>query len=389
MNIDLLFTTLAGDLAQMGQTVSPAEPGQEGQEFEDMLLQQSKAAQAKRKDEMNSKKPEKKEDPEKPEDTSTQEEEITEEGGELAAALVTSQPVVSFAVFNTGEIQASEEGNVVPEAAGLADAPQQLAENAPMADGNLNAVPEQQAQPEETGFQPQTIETQPEQQAPQQEAPAVQAEETQPELTVQQEEQPKVEARQTQAQPEEKSGEETQDAEMLPESRPLFQEVKAAPVKVGEAQQPVEVEKPEAPQQLAGQLAQAIDQGESMVRIQLNPANLGNLTIEIARDEAGVLTIVMHPETAKAAQLLQQHSGALIHALWDEGKPAVSVMVTMPEENQNAGMFLNPDGHNRQDQEEDDERKKRKSQNRTESVSAADFLSQLRLGLIDMENAKL
>ena len=126
-----------------------------------------------------------------------------------------------------------------------------------------------------------------------------------------------------------------------------------------------------------------------MVRIQLNPANLGNLTIEIARDEAGVLTIIMHPETAKAAQLLQQHSGALIHALWDEGKPAVSVMVAMPEENQNAGMFLNPDGHNRQDQEEDDERKKRKSQNQTESVSAADFLSQLRLGLIDMENAKL
>lgn len=389
MNIDLLFTALAGDIAQMGQTALPAEPGQEGQEFEDMLLQQSKAAQAKRKEELISKKPEKKEEPAKPEDKGAQEEEITEEGGELAAALVTSQPVVPLPVFNAGETKGAEESSVVLETNPLGNLPQQqVVENVPVAESDLDAMPKQQVQPEEAGLKQPVFEAQPEQ-AQEQKAPAMQTAEAQPELAVQQKEQPKAAVHHVQAQPEEKVSDEPQDVEVFQESRPLFREVKAAPVKVGEAQQPVEVEKPEAPQQIAGQIAQAIDQGQSTVRIQLNPANLGNLTIEIARSETGAITVIMQPETAKAANLLQQHSNALIHALWEEGKPAVTVAVTMPEENQNAGMFLNPDGHNRQGQEEDDERKKRKPQNRADGVNAADFLSQLRLGLVDMDNAKL
>ena len=44
--------------------------------------------------------------------------------------------------------------------------------------------------------------------------------------------------------------------------------------------------------------------------------------------------------------------------------------------------MMNPDGHNGQNREDEDDGKKKKQESRTEGVSAADFLSQLRLGLV-------
>lgn len=44
MNIDLLFPTLTGDLTQTAKA-NPADQGGSGQDFEDMLVQQSKAQQ--------------------------------------------------------------------------------------------------------------------------------------------------------------------------------------------------------------------------------------------------------------------------------------------------------------------------------------------------------
>ena len=104
MNIDLLFPTLTGDLTKLPQA-DPAGSDGTGQEFEDMLVQQSKAQQENSRPQ---KKAEDKKAPEKPEQKSTQEDEATEKGGELAAALVTSQPVVPIAAFEEAQVRSEE-----------------------------------------------------------------------------------------------------------------------------------------------------------------------------------------------------------------------------------------------------------------------------------------
>ena len=62
MNIDLLFPTLTGDLTKLPQA-DPAGSDGTGQEFEDMLVQQSKAQQENSRPQ---KKAEDKKAPEKP-----------------------------------------------------------------------------------------------------------------------------------------------------------------------------------------------------------------------------------------------------------------------------------------------------------------------------------
>ena len=119
-----------------------------------------------------------------------------------------------------------------------------------------------------------------------------------------------------------------------------------------------------------------------MVLVQLNPIELGSVTIELSRTAAGELTIVMNPDNARAANILNAHAENLIASLAEKGENVVSVHVNMPEDTENAGMMMDPDGHNGQNREDEDDGKKKKRESRTEGVSAADFLSQLRLGLI-------
>lgn len=391
MNIDLLFPALTGDLAQLGQAAQGTEPGQEGQEFEDMLLQQSKAAQAQRREEKPAKKPEEKKEPAKPQEKSTQDKEIAEKGGQLAAALVTSQPVVHFELLTaagtdtaitTGPLEGVASGLPVEVFEGFLEPEAAVEETGEV----LPQMPE--LQPE---VQPEAaVQVQPETAAVEEEAAApVVPQEAQTQEAPRMEEQPEVQVHRVQVENRDTSREETADENAFGESVPVFHDVKAAPVKVGEVHRPVDVEEPDAPQQLAGQITQALERGETTVQIQLNPANLGSVTVELTRDAAGQLSIWFHPETARAAAILQEHSGALLNTLHNSGEPAVIVAVATPEETENAGMFLNPDGKNRQDQEEDDdERKKRRTQPRTEGVSASDFLSQLRLGLVDAQSIR-
>ena len=386
MNIDVLFPAMTGDLAQLGQSAASADPGQEGQEFEDMLVQQSKASNAQRKEESNSKKPEEKQKPAKTEEKSTQEDEVAEEGGQLAAALVTSQPVVPFELVSVPEVQYTQEGAVILEAAPLEGVAEQPGEAPVPVAGVLDTAVQQPEQAVEFAPQQAAAEVQPEA-AAQQEAPMVEAQDAQPQVEAPQDGQVKVVASHTQPRQEAKPEEDAQEDHVFQESTPVFHDVKAAPVKVADVQRPVDVEEPEAPQQLANQVAQAIEQGESMVRIQLNPANLGSVTIELTRDAAGAITIMMHPETARAYSALSQTAHNLGAMLMEEGHFVSAIQVEMPEENQNPNMFMDPNGHNGQAKENEEERKK-KQQNKTEGVSAADFLSQLRLGLVGMDSAQ-
>ena len=376
MNIDLLFPTLTGDLTKLPQA-DPAGSDGTGQEFEDMLVQQSKAQQENSRPQ---KKAEDKKAPEKPEQKSTQEDEATEKGGELAAALVTSQPVVPIAAFEEAQVTVSEDGTVILEPAvveGIAQ--EQTAE----------IVETVEVQPEETEQQEQPVEAQFQQaaeaveEAPVEEQPKVEAEVTTVEAGARETGRP--EAAVQRSNEGERSQDEDMDADIGQQSQPVFRDVKAAPVKVGDARlthiEPEPVE-PQNAQQMAGVLSRAIQGGADMVRIQLNPANLGSVTIELTRDAAGVISIVMTPETARAAEILTQNSSSLMAALTEKGEFTASIAIVVPENNENAGMMMNPDGHNGNAQEDEEDGKKKKHDDRTEGVNAADFLSQLRLGLV-------
>lgn len=373
MNIDLLFPTLTGDLTKLPQA-DPAGSDGTGQEFEDMLVQQSKAQQENSRPQ---KKAEDKKAPEKPEQKSTQEDEATEKGGELAAALVTSQPVVPIAAFEEAQVTVSEDGTVILEPAvveGIAQ--EQTAE----------IVETVEVQPEETVQQEQPVEAQFQQaaeaveEAPVEEQPKVEAEVTTVEAGARETGRP--EAAVQRSNEGERSQDEDMDADIGQQSQPVFRDAKAAPVKVADVQRPVDAQEPQAPQQIANHVVDALEQGQNMVRIQLNPANLGSVTIELTRDAAGVISIVMTPETARAAEILTQNSSSLMMALTEKGEFTASIAIVVPENNENAGMMMNPDGHNGNAQEDEEDGKKKKHDDRTEGVNAADFLSQLRLGLV-------
>ncbi len=378
MNIDMLFPTLTVDMTKS----APADPmSSDGnaQEFEDMLVQQSKSQQENSRPQ---KKTEDKEAPEKPEQKSTQEDEAAEKGGELAATLVTSQPVVPITVFEEAEVKVAEDGTVILEPVSM----EGVAVEQP-AEGIVEAV---EVQPEEAAQQEQPVEGQFQEaagtvvEAPKEEQPkAVEGQKVQPETVAEGRDKPEVTVQK--AQPDSKPQDEEMDSNVEQESQPVFQDVKAVPVKVGDAhlvhfvQEPVE---PENSQQLAGLLSRAMQEGADMVLVQLNPIELGSVTIELSRTAAGELTIVMNPDNARAANILNAHAENLIASLAEKGENVVSVHVNMPEDTENAGMMMDPDGHNGQNREDEDDEKKKKRESRTEGVSAADFLSQLRLGLI-------
>lgn len=382
MNIDLLFPTLTGDLTQTAKA-NPADQGGSGQDFEDMLVQQSKAQQ--QENSRPQKKTEDKKAPEKPEqEKSTQEDEVPEEGGELAAALVTSQPVVPIAAFDAAQVVVGEDGTVILEPAAVEDAVQgQVMEAIETPEAQPEVIPQQEQENEEAIPQQETGVVQ---EAPKEEQPKVEGQNIREEVRVQDGDKPETTVQKAQQGDKPKDGE--MEANVEQQSQPVFQDVKAAPVKVGDVQRPVDVEEPQAPQQIAQNVLNALEQGQSVVRLQLNPANLGSVTIELSRDAAGQLTIVMNPETVRAANILTEHSSSLMATLANNGEFTVMISVTMPEDAENAGMMMNPDGHNGQNPEDEDDEKKKKRQPRTEGVNAADFLSQLRLGLVGAQGVE-
>ncbi len=96
MNLDLLIQGVAADIIHNVQTTVPGDSGSEEEDFEAMLLKQSQAAKPQRKEEAPKDKADGKQETEESQKNSTKGQETTEKGQEVAAALVTSQPVVPF-----------------------------------------------------------------------------------------------------------------------------------------------------------------------------------------------------------------------------------------------------------------------------------------------------
>ena len=182
------------------------------------------------------------------------------------------------------------------------------------------------------------------------------------------------------AQPRQEQDDDTEveliDVEQGPQR--VFHDVKAAPVKVGEVERPQETEEPEVVQQLDSQIGLAIERGDSMVTVRLNPENLGEVTIQITMKDNGILSVALNAKNDATRALLDRHSDNLQQLLSSRVRETVEVDVQRQSESQQNQNQQNYDGHNGHAQEDGQERRRRQQ----EPASSQDFMQQLRLGLI-------
>jgi len=160
----------------------------------------------------------------------------------------------------------------------------------------------------------------------------------------------------------------------------VFQDVKAPPVKVAENYRAVDTQEPEMDSKLANLIQDAAQNGVEKMQIQLSPENLGQITIDLARDAEGALEVVIRASNSKAAGLLSQHLDGLHTALQSYGSnQSVHVEVQRSQESPEQHMFqqADPDGRGQQQRQQQEKRQE------TED-SSEDFMQKLRLGLTSL-----
>lgn len=289
----------------------------------------------------------------------------------LAAVAMLQNPVVPV---EQTEIVPAEEIAVVPaegETPELAPISWNAAKDAGMTNDKVRVIPvEQQTAPmEEEAAKPAGI---PEESLPQTGAPKQAQAEEGFDMEV------RAETGRVQAERTSETEEPAEPKEAEVET-PVFKDVREIPVKVGEA--PAAEESREAApveRQIGQKLAEALKTGESRVEIQLTPANLGKVTVEMTLDKDGALHVVLHAEKSATRSLLEKSADGLMAMLGRENRQEVQVEVPRRQESQRQDFYDGRQGsenHSRQQQE----------RRREERQSGEDFLHQLRLGLIPVD----
>lgn len=157
-------------------------------------------------------------------------------------------------------------------------------------------------------------------------------------------------------------------------AQPLFRDVEAVPMKVGET--PVaDTAQPDLDAQLAKQIGTTLEDGAQQVKIQLTPESLGTLTIDLTRTQDGALQVVLHTTTEKAANLLSQHAENLGALLQSNTQNTVQVEVQQQEQNQQF----------QQQSQQQNQQHEQGRQHSPRQQSGEDFLQQLRLGLVTLD----
>lgn len=157
--------------------------------------------------------------------------------------------------------------------------------------------------------------------------------------------------------------------------QPLFREVESTPVKVGDAA-PLDTTAEDFDAQAAKTIAQALEKGSQKVELKLSPANLGNVTVELTRTAEGVIHVVLTAEREQAMKLLTEHAGQLGNLL--QSNTAADVRVEVPQNQQGRQAWQEGQNHPQQGQSQQQQRQHGQQEQE-------DFLQQLRLGLIQME----
>ena len=168
----------------------------------------------------------------------------------------------------------------------------------------------------------------------------------------------------------------TEQADVEPQ--PVFRDIKAVPVKVGEVYQAEPtVENGVELKDLGDTLTQAIDRGENRLELQLQPAELGRIRVEMRWSDEGALHVVLHAESTRTQNLLEKDMASLQTLLGRETQQEVKV--ELPRE-QEASRQSFDDGRQNGGQQHHQQEQRQSSRH-----SGQDFLHQLRLGLIPAE----
>lgn len=134
--------------------------------------------------------------------------------------------------------------------------------------------------------------------------------------------------------------------------------------------------------QLKQVVQRAEDAGVQRVEIQLTPANLGRVAVEMTRTGDGALQVVLHVETEQARSLLTEHAKSLGLMLQGSNPGEVRVEVTRPQQGEQPWQQPDQSGGQRQDGQGQEGRQQNSRQQRQ---SAEDFLHQLRIGLFQAQ----
>ena len=156
--------------------------------------------------------------------------------------------------------------------------------------------------------------------------------------------------------------------------QPLFRQVEHTPVKVGDAA-PLDTTAEDFDAQAAKTIAQALEKGSQKVELKLSPANLGNVTVELTRTAEGVIHVVLTAEREQAMKLLTDHAGQLGNLL--QNNTGADVRVEVPQNQQGRQAWQEGQGQHHQGQSQQQQSHSQQEQE--------DFLQQLRLGLIQLE----
>ena len=168
----------------------------------------------------------------------------------------------------------------------------------------------------------------------------------------------------------------TEQADVEPQ--PVFRDIKAVPVKVGEVYQAEPtVENGVELKDLGDTLTQAIDRGENQLELQLQPAELGRIRVEMRWSDEGALHVVLHAESTRTQNLLEKDMASLQTLLGRETQQEVKVELPRQQE---APRQSFDDGRQNGGQQHHQQEQRQSSRH-----SGQDFLHQLRLGLIPAE----
>lgn len=156
---------------------------------------------------------------------------------------------------------------------------------------------------------------------------------------------------------------------------PVFRDVREIPVKVGEAPPAAETQEVPVEDQIGPKLTEALQAGDTRVEIQLNPENLGKVTVEVTLHEDGALHVALHAENSQTRGLLERSTDNLMAMLSRDARQEVQVEVPRQEESQQQNFYDGRQGQEHQGRQQQEHRQERRS-------GGEDFLHQLRLGLV-------
>lgn len=160
---------------------------------------------------------------------------------------------------------------------------------------------------------------------------------------------------------------------------PVFRELESTPIKVGEAPRTEgSAAAADVEQQVGSKLHEAIQSGETRVEIQLDPANLGKVSVELTVREDGGLHISLKAENSLTRSLLERDAASLQTLLGRDSGQEVRVEIEAPQSQPRQELY-DQQRQGGQQQREQEQQQQRQEQPREEGQ---DFLHQLRLGLV-------